>query len=66
MTRWVCTVCGYEAEGVNPPLKCPRCGANKDAFEVMEEREVNERGEEIAPEEEWEEGEGIDFDTDED
>lgn len=62
MTKWVCTICGYETEGVAPPAKCPTCGAEKDAFEIMEEREVNERGEEVASEDEWEEDEGIEYD----
>ena len=32
MKKWVCTVCGYVAEGENPPEKCPICGAAADKF----------------------------------
>ncbi len=56
MTKWVCTSCDYEAEGVNPPKKCPKCGAGKDSFEIMDEKEFNEKGEEVEnDDEEWEE-----------
>ena len=33
---WVCTVCGYEAEGDAPPEECPVCGVSSDEFEVKE------------------------------
>ncbi len=56
MAKWVCTSCGEEAEGVNPPKKCSSCGANKDKFEIMEEREHHEPGEPVEGEDdEWEE-----------
>ena len=22
---WICTICGYKAEGAEPPKRCPRC-----------------------------------------
>lgn len=31
-TKWVCTVCGYEHFGENPPEKCPLCGVPADRF----------------------------------
>ena len=39
-TKWICTVCGYVAEGENPPAKCPMCGVPADKFKKMEETEV--------------------------
>lgn len=36
-TIWRCTVCGYEAAGENPPDKCPKCGAPKEAFVKKED-----------------------------
>jgi len=63
MAKWVCTSCGKEVDGVNPPKKCSSCGANKDKFEIMEEREYHEPGETIEGEdEEWEE----EFEADDD
>ncbi len=29
--RWMCTVCGYIAEG-ELPVKCPVCGAGRENF----------------------------------
>ena len=31
-TVWVCTVCGYEHVGDNPPEKCPRCKQPSTVF----------------------------------
>lgn len=64
MAKWICTSCGFEIEGVNPPKKCSSCGANKDAFEIMEERERNERGEELKGDEEEEWDEEVETDDD--
>lgn len=25
MKKWICPVCGYIAEGENPPAECPVC-----------------------------------------
>lgn len=38
MKKWRCTVCGYIHEGEEPPEICPVCGANKSAFELVEEK----------------------------
>lgn len=35
--KWRCTVCGYVAEGPEPPEECPICGVPADMFELMEE-----------------------------
>lgn len=32
MKKWKCTVCGYIHEGVEPPEKCPVCGADRSKF----------------------------------
>ena len=32
MTKFVCSVCGYTAEGENPPSVCPVCGASASQF----------------------------------
>jgi rubrerythrin len=31
--KWVCDVCGYEAEGDTPPEECPVCGVDSSHFE---------------------------------
>jgi nitrite reductase (NADH) large subunit len=33
--RWVCTVCGYVHQGMEPPECCPICGATPDLFELQ-------------------------------
>jgi rubredoxin/uncharacterized membrane protein len=35
MKEWKCTVCGYVHKGVEPPEKCPVCGADKSKFIEM-------------------------------
>ena len=30
--EWICTVCGYVAEGEEAPAKCPQCGAPASKF----------------------------------
>ena len=30
--KWVCSLCGHVHYGVNPPERCPLCGASSDAF----------------------------------
>jgi rubredoxin len=32
MKKWKCTVCGYIHEGIEPPEKCPVCGADRTKF----------------------------------
>lgn len=34
--RWRCVVCGYEADGLEPPHKCPICGVSSAKFELVE------------------------------
>lgn len=36
---WKCTVCGYVYEGVEPPEKCPKCGAPRDKFSRLSDQE---------------------------
>ena len=38
--EWICTVCGYVAEGENPPAKCPQCGAPASKFKELSKEEV--------------------------
>ena len=40
MAKYVCSVCGYTAEG-EAPEKCPVCGAGKDKFVLMAEGNKN-------------------------
>lgn len=35
--KWICTVCGYIAEGETAPEKCPLCKAPQDKFKPVEE-----------------------------
>ena len=35
MKNWRCTVCGYIHKGLEPPDKCPVCGADKSEFEEV-------------------------------
>jgi len=30
---WRCRICGYVAEGEEPPCVCPICGATREYFE---------------------------------
>lgn len=36
--KWICKVCGYEAEGDAPPAECPICGVDASEFEKAEEK----------------------------
>ena len=36
MKTYVCSVCGYSAQGDNAPEKCPQCGAAQDKFAAQE------------------------------
>lgn len=37
---WRCIVCGYLHEGDDPPDICPKCGAPKEKFELLDEEET--------------------------
>lgn len=39
MSNWKCSVCGYETSGNNAPGKCPVCGADKQKFNRIGEKE---------------------------
>ena len=32
---WICSVCGYECDGPEPPEKCPRCGVDAMYFDPV-------------------------------
>lgn len=34
--EWICTVCGYVAEGETAPEKCPQCGAPQSKFKELD------------------------------
>ena len=34
--RWKCTICGQIFEGDQPPVPCPVCGADRDAFIALD------------------------------
>ncbi|MDE7179667.1 MAG: NADH peroxidase [Muribaculaceae bacterium] len=38
--KWICTVCGYIAEGEEAPEKCPMCNAPKDKFKELDEEKL--------------------------
>ena len=38
--KWICTVCGYVAEGTEAPEKCPLCGAPKSKFKELDAEEA--------------------------
>ena len=37
MKKWVCSVCGYVYEGIEPPAQCPQCKAPKEKFQAAAE-----------------------------
>ncbi len=37
MKLWKCEVCGYISEGEEAPDKCPKCGAPKEKFTLLDE-----------------------------
>ena len=39
--KWICTVCGYIAEGEEAPERCPQCKAPKSAFTELNEDTLN-------------------------
>jgi rubredoxin len=34
---WKCGVCGYVHEGEDAPLNCPKCGAPKEKFTLLDQ-----------------------------
>ncbi|MDE6006154.1 MAG: NADH peroxidase [Muribaculaceae bacterium] len=38
--KWICTVCGYIAEGEEAPEKCPMCKAPRDKFKELDQAEL--------------------------
>ena len=38
--EWICTVCGYVAEGEEAPAKCPQCGAPTSKFKELDQKEL--------------------------
>ncbi|MFO7952656.1 MAG: rubredoxin [Bacillota bacterium] len=40
MKMWRCEVCGYLHEGEEPPDICPKCGAPKEKFKLLDEEEA--------------------------
>lgn len=40
MKMWRCEVCGYLHEGDEPPDICPKCGAPREKFELLDEEEA--------------------------
>jgi len=37
MEKWKCGVCGYIADGSEAPDRCPKCGAPKEKFTLLDE-----------------------------
>ena len=35
--EWICTICGYVAEGEEAPVKCPQCGAPQSKFKELDQ-----------------------------
>lgn len=35
--EWICTICGYVAEGEEAPAKCPQCGAPASKFKELDQ-----------------------------
>ncbi|MDE6769946.1 MAG: NADH peroxidase, partial [Muribaculaceae bacterium] len=38
--EWICTVCGYVAEGEEAPAKCPQCDAPASKFKELDQKEL--------------------------
>lgn len=38
--KWICTVCGYVADGETAPEKCPVCGVPQDKFKAVDAEEA--------------------------
>lgn len=37
MKKWKCASCGYIHDGDEAPEKCPKCGAPKEQFKLLDE-----------------------------
>ncbi len=53
MKMWRCTVCGYLHEGEEPPDVCPKCGAPKEKFELLDEEEAEMMRDSLATREKY-------------
>ncbi len=40
MSAWRCPICGYMAEGLDPPQECPSCFQPGDTFEFIDDDEA--------------------------
>ncbi len=40
MSAWRCPICGYMAEGLEPPQECPSCFQPGDTFEFIDDDEA--------------------------
>ncbi|MDE6559568.1 MAG: NADH peroxidase, partial [Muribaculaceae bacterium] len=38
--QWICTICGYVAEGEEAPEKCPQCNAPRSKFKELDQNEL--------------------------
>ena len=47
MKKFICTVCGYVHEGLEPPVKCPQCGVPGSKFKEEIETELSWAAEHI-------------------
>lgn len=54
MKMWRCEVCGYLYEGEDPPDPCPKCGAPKNKFELLDEEEAEMMHDALATREKYE------------
>ena len=41
MKKWKCAVCGYVADAEAAPNQCPKCGAPKEQFVVLDDAAAN-------------------------
>ncbi len=53
MKMWRCEVCGYLHEGEEPPDFCPKCGAPKEKFELLDEEETEMMKDSLATREKY-------------
>lgn len=50
---WRCEVCGYLHEGGEPPDFCPKCGAPKEKFVLLDEEEAQMMRDSLATKEKY-------------